>query len=122
MTTDTVTCYRHPGREAPLRCTRCERPICLEDAVDAPVGFLCPDDAQQAPRVRAVQRAAGAPITRTIVTVLVGVFVLQQFGAAAVTRDGLLLGPAIAAGEWWRLFTSLAASPSTAARRDPGSR
>jgi membrane associated rhomboid family serine protease len=101
----TVTCYRHPDREAPLRCTRCDRPICLEDAVDAPVGFLCPEDAQQAPRVRRVAQSAGAPVTRVLVYVLAGVFLLQELGVAEITRRGILLGPAIAAGEWYRLFT-----------------
>lgn len=36
-------CYRHPDREAGVRCTRCERPICPECMVSASVGFQCPD-------------------------------------------------------------------------------
>jgi membrane associated rhomboid family serine protease len=35
-------CYRHPGREARIRCQRCERPICPECMNDAAVGFQCP--------------------------------------------------------------------------------
>ncbi|WP_435741777.1 rhomboid family intramembrane serine protease [Nocardioides sp. SYSU DS0663] len=36
-------CYRHPGREAHIRCQRCGRPICPDCMRDAAVGFQCPD-------------------------------------------------------------------------------
>lgn len=105
MPDSTTTCYRHPGREAPLRCTRCERPICLDDAIDAPVGFLCPEDARQAPRVRRAARAAGSPVTRGLVVVLVGVHLLQQV-VPEVIGLGILNGRFMAAtGQWWRLVT-----------------
>jgi membrane associated rhomboid family serine protease len=103
----TVTCYRHPGREAPLRCTRCERPICLEDAVDAPVGYLCPECARQPRRVVQAQRSFGRSIPR-VTQLLLGAIVvayLAQQASGEVTRAGLTYGPAIAAGEWWRLVT-----------------
>ncbi|MBI2245002.1 MAG: rhomboid family intramembrane serine protease [Nocardioides sp.] len=37
------TCYRHPGREAHIRCQRCDRPICPDCMRDAAVGFQCPE-------------------------------------------------------------------------------
>ncbi len=37
------TCYRHPGREAHIRCQRCNRPICPDCMRDAAVGFQCPE-------------------------------------------------------------------------------
>ncbi len=37
------TCYRHPGRETHVRCTRCDRPICPECMREASVGFQCPE-------------------------------------------------------------------------------
>jgi membrane associated rhomboid family serine protease len=36
-------CYRHPKREAYLRCVRCDRPICPDCVIEAPVGFQCPE-------------------------------------------------------------------------------
>ena len=36
------TCYRHPDREAYIRCQRCDRPICPDCMSDAAVGFQCP--------------------------------------------------------------------------------
>lgn len=102
-------CYRHPDRPAPLSCSRCGRPICLDDAIDAPVGFLCPEDAQvpEAQRRAAarVQRMDRPPVTVTLVGLIAVVFVAQQVMPGLV-RDFGLFGPAVEAGQWWRLVTS----------------
>ncbi len=37
------TCYRHPGREAYIRCQRCGRVICPDCMRDSAVGFQCPE-------------------------------------------------------------------------------
>lgn len=99
-----TTCYRHPDRPAPLRCTRCGRPICLEDAVDAPVGWLCPEDAQVPARQAAAARSATARLTVVLVAANVLLYLAQQ-SVAGVTNAGILFGPAVAAGEWWRIVT-----------------
>ncbi len=39
--TETLYCYIHPDRPTILRCNRCERPICTEDAVRTPTGYRC---------------------------------------------------------------------------------
>lgn len=39
--TETLTCTYHPNREAPLRCNRCEQPICVDCAVLTPTGYRC---------------------------------------------------------------------------------
>jgi len=103
----TPTCYRHPKREAPLRCTRCERPICLDDAIDAPVGFLCPECAAQPKRVRQAQRSFGgaAPTVTKVLLVAIIVAYLAQQAAPAVAQYGVTWGPGVAAGQWWRLVT-----------------
>ncbi len=36
------TCYRHPDREAHIRCQRCDRIICPDCMRPAAVGFQCP--------------------------------------------------------------------------------
>ena len=39
--TGTLYCYVHPNRPTTLRCNRCERPICADDAVLTPTGYRC---------------------------------------------------------------------------------
>ena len=105
----TATCYRHPNREAPLACSRCGRPICLDDAIDAPVGFLCPECAQQPARVRRVARrtgrAAAATVTVALLAVMVGVFLVQQSAGNVIVQRFALWGPGVQLGEWWRIVT-----------------
>ena len=114
-TTDAVaTCYRHPKREAPLGCTRCGNPICLDDAVNAPVGYLCPDCARQPERVRRAQasvgRALDATATRALL-VMIGVAfvaqtVLRSSGVVSLVQEGAVAGAPVAAGDWYRLVTA----------------
>ena len=56
-------CYRHPNREALIRCTRCDRPICPDCMRPASVGFHCPDDVALARKtVRAPRNSVGAAL------------------------------------------------------------
>ncbi len=36
-------CYKHPDRRTLLRCNKCNKPICLECAVQTPTGYRCKD-------------------------------------------------------------------------------
>ena len=36
-------CYKHPDRRTLLRCNKCDKPICLECAVQTPTGYRCKD-------------------------------------------------------------------------------
>ena len=70
--TELPACYRHPGREAQIRCTRCERRICPECMVPASVGFQCPDCVrggnQQVPKARSPFGAVLRPRVVPVVT------------------------------------------------------
>jgi membrane associated rhomboid family serine protease len=111
------TCYRHPDRETGLSCSECGRPICTECMTMAPVGLRCPEHSCRPQGVQRVRRAAttgtGALVTKALIAVNVGVFVLSLAQGATVGQaggelfvDGALYGPAVAAGDWWRLITS----------------
>lgn len=117
------TCYRHPGRETWIRCTRCERPICPECMIPAAVGFQCPEcvragqAAQTAPRTLFGGRiSGGASVSLTLIGINVVVYILErvlgtsfvvQFAMVGLARDpvsGSIIG--VADGEWWRLVTA----------------
>jgi membrane associated rhomboid family serine protease len=116
------TCYRHPGRETYIRCTRCERPICPDCMNAAPVGFQCPECVREGQKsVRQPRTALGGEITDRgdlVTKILIGVNVLV-FLTTLVSRQAV---PArlglysvsffqgepigVADGEWWRLLTA----------------
>ena len=94
---DGPACYRHPRRPALARCSRCERPICDADLIDAPVGYQCPACAEGG---RPVRRLADlrttAGLTRVLVGVIAVVFVLTQLVPGLTATFGLrpaLVGP-----------------------------
>jgi membrane associated rhomboid family serine protease len=88
-----------------------------------PVGIRCPDHAGVASRPAAPKRAArragrslsqyGPFVTFTLIGINVGVYLLQLLMGAPVNgqggriwANGVLFGPAVADGDWWRLFTA----------------
>ena len=110
------TCYRHPEREAYVRCQRCERFICPECQVEAAVGFLCPDDAGQgsigaritsmAPRqVRTAIRSNAPVVTYTLMAICVAVYALQIVLGDSFTLAWLYT-PYATVTEPWRMITS----------------
>ena len=102
--TSTTVCYRHPDREARLRCARCERPICTDDMIDAPVGYQCPECAQGGQRVRGVRDLLVRPVvTQGLVGIIAVVYLLGM--ATPLTREFGLV-PVLAGVQPWRLVTS----------------
>ncbi|MEU6535585.1 rhomboid family intramembrane serine protease [Streptomyces sp. NPDC047000] len=127
-------CYRHPDREAGVRCARCERPICPECMVNASVGFQCPEcvhdggsrsggtgtgrpPADARPRTLAGGTVAADPrlVTKILIGVCVVVFLLQQSMGDAFDTRYELFGRAVVAGQfegvaegqYYRLLTSM---------------
>ncbi|MFD5110862.1 rhomboid family intramembrane serine protease [Streptomyces sp. NPDC058391] len=126
------SCYRHPGRQTGISCTRCERPICPECMVSASVGFQCPECVRQgsgtghsptANRPRTLVGGTIAADPRLITKILLGINV-AVFVAVLVVGDHYrlvddlaLVGRAfnpelrqevgVADGEWYRLVTAM---------------
>ncbi len=88
-------CYRHPHREALIRCTRCDRPICPDCMRPASVGFHCPDDVERAARtVRTPRTSVGARllqappyVTITLVALNVAAYLVSGLQSHATLRD-----------------------------------
>jgi membrane associated rhomboid family serine protease len=123
-------CYRHPGRETGVRCTRCDRPICPDCMNDASVGFQCPECVKEGRKsVRAVRTAVGGRVSRDpgqLTRVIIGLNIVVFIASGAffvglsgptsdVTIRFALVGHAfsqefgrigVATGEYYRLLTS----------------
>jgi len=108
-------CYRHPERYTGIRCTRCNRPICNECMIAAPVGFQCPECVSGASaQVRQPTTVAGGAIiakpavTYGLIGINVAIYLLQMLkGVNAVAGDWGMWPVGIAEnGEWWRLGTA----------------
>jgi membrane associated rhomboid family serine protease len=121
--TPVPTCYRHPGRETYVRCTRCDRYICPECMRDAAVGHQCVEcvsegnkDIRQARTVLGGRSSgSGKPVvTYTLIGLCVLAYV-AELASTAVVREFMMLGlgasggqlVGVAEGQWYRLFTAM---------------
>ena len=116
-----ATCYRHPDRETGLSCSVCERPICTDCATFAAVGIRCPEHSGKPQGVekvtRTVRRAhyegSGSLVTRALIAVNIIVYLATvatgggiNSNAGTIYTHGVLYGPSVADGDYWRLMTS----------------
>ncbi len=108
-------CFRHQDRETYIRCSRCERPICPDCMVSAPVGFHCPECVRAArSSVREARTVAGGKLvdrptaTYAILVVCVVAFGLEMLTGtdSAINRFGMIGGEVAINGQWYRLVTS----------------
>ncbi|MFG2369995.1 rhomboid family intramembrane serine protease [Streptomyces sp. NPDC048504] len=123
-------CYRHPGRETGVRCTRCERPICPECMVSASVGFQCPECVRggsgtgHAPAAAQPRTIAGGTVavdprlaTKILIGLCVAAYLVQRVVGDRFTEHFELLGQAyvplfssvegVAEGQPYRLLTAM---------------
>lgn len=118
------TCYRHPGRETYVGCTRCGRPICPDCMHSAAVGHQCPECVREGNRtVRAPRTVLGGRVVArpTVTLALVAINIIAYAAELASpdfvarfemlgqlkTRFGEVIpGYGVAEGEWYRLITA----------------
>lgn len=115
-------CYRHPGRETYVRCTRCDRPICPDCMRGAAVGHQCPECVAEGRRSqRPVRTAFGGGVaggegyvTKTLIAINVVVAVV----GAAVAGGGALLGRGLFTSASWVQAVGGVVGPSVTLTRD----
>jgi len=123
-------CYRHPEREAHIRCQRCGRTICPDCMRPAAVGFQCPSCVKEGTRDARAGRTAyggqhsGNPALTSQVLIAINVAlwvaVTATGGSGSRLIDLLALRPsasyggvvypqyhAVAQGDVWQLVTSM---------------
>lgn len=69
------TCYRHPDREAHIRCQRCGKVICPDCMRPAAVGFQCPDCVKEGAKSTRSGRTAYGGLRPTDASVTSGVLI-----------------------------------------------
>lgn len=105
-------CYRHPDRATLLTCSRCGRPICAACSTDASVGQRCPECLREEGTQKVIptgprRRSTAPPATRLFLAAAVAFFVATLSPEVRLTLFSALAqsNAAVAAGEWWRIFT-----------------
>jgi membrane associated rhomboid family serine protease len=109
--TTATTCYRHPSRETGVSCSSCGRPICPDCMTTTPVGMRCPECSRQKTKVRTATTLTGTPqLTYALIAINALAYVLTSGGSSGPAGNlygkGVLFGPLVADGEWWRIVTS----------------
>jgi membrane associated rhomboid family serine protease len=114
-------CAHHPDRVASVTCAHCDRPICTDCMVQAPVGWQCRECTKTGAKSTKVIRPFAAsnrtgivgstnptPVVIGLVVVCVIVFVASGFGKTSVIdRLGMWPNGVHYRHENYRLFTSL---------------
>ena len=117
------SCYRHPDTPTFIRCQRCERSVCVQCQVPAPVGVICPECLGQAqaraPRVGREAlggRSNQTPVvTYTLIAITALFYVLQWIPGLDATNY-LAYSPLYSFGEYgaigapyepWRMITAV---------------
>jgi membrane associated rhomboid family serine protease len=114
-------CYRHPNVQTRVHCTRCERPICPDCMIPAPVGYQCPECVERARRE--FRRGPGRPLrggvsaTKALLVAIAIPFAIEVAvggpqalfnpGARVLFRMGAMQPLAVADGQFWRLFAAM---------------
>lgn len=109
------SCYRHPGVETGVHCTRCGKPICPDCMVPAPVGYQCPGCVEEARSEfrksgagpQQIRSMSGTPVTFGLLAVIGGVFLVDLAMKGQLFQRGADVPGLVAAGETWRLMTAV---------------
>ena len=94
--------------EPTLRCSRCERPIRVDDAIEAPVGYQCRDCAKGAVPARRLRDLQVRPvITYGLLVVIGAIFLVTMVDDERTLIETFALRTVLVGdGQWWLLVTS----------------
>ncbi len=109
-------CYEHPDRLAGSICRSCNKPICADCMVQAPVGWHCRQcvrkNAKKSPVIRyrpgtgALPTLSQVPMTMGLIAICVALYIASS-ADPNLLNDTAMQGQAVQSGQWYRLFTSI---------------
>ena len=99
---DYLVCYKHPDRKTYLRCNKCNKPICLECAVQTPTGYRCKDCIKSQQQVFNTSESKDYVIGAVIAAVLgfAGAYIFQMIPLMS------LISALLAGGLFGKLISS----------------
>ena len=109
-------CYEHPDKLAGSICRSCNKPICADCMVQAPVGWQCRQcvrkNAKKSPVIRyrpgtgSLPTLSQVPLTMAIIAICVVLFVASSANPNLLNQTAME-SLEVNAGQWYRLFTSI---------------
>ena len=93
-------CTSHSSQETYVRCSRCEKYICIDCMRPASIGYQCPECASDStPVIRGFSKKF---LSISLITIYVAQLVLGDI----LISNFALFAPSVSAGQLWRLLTA----------------
>ena len=106
-------CDLHPEKETYVKCSRCEKYICIDCMRSASIGYQCPACASDStPVIKGINRNRFIPnqkntqVTKFLSISLLVVYVFQFLLGDVLIANFALFAPSVADGQWWLLITA----------------
>ena len=113
QTPNEPVCFNHQNEITYVKCSRCEKYICVKCMNSASIGYQCPDCAGNTtkiirPRSRNtfVPLKEKAKVTKFLSISLIIVYLFQSLLGDVLIENFALFAPYVSNGKWWLLITA----------------
>ena len=113
QTPNEPVCYIHNNEVTYVRCTRCEKFICVKCMNPASIGYQCPECAGETTKIvnpirqnKFIPSRQKAKVTKFLTISLVVVYALQSILGDILIANFALFAPNVSNGQWWLLITA----------------
>jgi membrane associated rhomboid family serine protease len=106
-------CYIHDNEVTYVRCSRCEKFICVKCMNSASIGYQCPECAGNVTKIinpvrqnKFIPTRQKAKVTKFLTISLVVVYLFQSLLGDVLIANFALFAPNVSKGQWWLLITA----------------